>query len=151
MQLLAKFALIAAAVAAAIVWAGSLTVSTDTLPEIILPPDAVQSERITVENMADVLYQTCPDIARWGNDIEWVRGRFTDAAPYQQREKGWQYQVELQVKVRERPSLIPWTYYASGQVCHYSVGTSLDEPGIYLSKDPCKKLCDTRRDFISLK
>lgn len=98
-----------------------------------------ESQKAIVAKAAEVLFDRCPALTQYAQDIEWVKAR-TDAGGYQDREYGWSNWISFEVKVADDARRIPADWRAWGHHLHYSVGGS-PRPGVDVGKDTAGWFC----------
>lgn len=94
-----------------------------------------------VETAALMLFDTCPGLRRYRDDLT-PREKLTIGEPmYGDREaKGWNEAVVVSLQVAKSPKLVPAQFRASGDTCRFSV--SSDAPaGVSVAKAPCASIC----------
>lgn len=106
-------------------------------PKVVTKTES-ETEEATQLNAADTLMMECPDIVKYGIDIEEIRMTLDVASLTAQREKQWPKQISAEVIIMEDAQYLP-----KGHHCRYDMGISpIGEWGFYSSKKECLKLCN---------
>lgn len=84
----------------------------------------------------------CPLLFEYWADVEAAEGRINTpvVAPYREDRFGWRREVELRVRIKADPALIPDRYRAWGHTLHYYLGAG-HQPGVVAAKAQSQRLC----------
>lgn len=131
------------------------TESTESTREIqrinpIYDKSLNQTQLETAKKSYAVFCDVCkPLMNEYTDDIEWVkiekrivRVKGYGCMDYRCRDYGWDIEYEIQVKIKENPSIIPGELRALGHTIHYYLGGPKN-PGINIDKIP--ELCGKER------
>lgn len=104
-----------------------------------------ESQNAVVSKAAEVLFDRCPGLAQYAQDIEWVKATTSIVTPdgyagYQTRDYGWTRWVGFEVKVADDTRHIPGEWRASGHHLFYNVGSS-PKPGVDVGKATAGWFC----------
>lgn len=104
-----------------------------------------ESQNVVVKKAAEVLFDRCPGLAQYAQDIEWVKARTNIVTPdgyggYQTRDYGWTTWVAFEVKVADDARRIPNEWRAWGHHLFYDVGSS-PRPGVNVAKATAGWFC----------
>jgi hypothetical protein len=93
-----------------------------------------------VADALDNFARKCSPLVAYWEDIESAQVILSDTLQSTLLDKGWGEQIQLQLKVKDSPNLIPASYRAGMHTCYFDLSLNGNR-GLSISKSPCQKLC----------
>ena len=101
---------------------------------------SAEDQKVTTIGV-EALVKSCPGISRYWADLKQIEPAGTrEASLTVQRERGWKRVVSIDLRVSDKPELIPREYYAAGHSCRFEIGTAVS-----VAKSPCVSVCKDLR------